>query len=264
MSSNDLADDSASPAARGFASTRWSLVVAARGEAPEARAALAVLCQAYWHPLYAYARRRLANADDAQDLTQEFFARLLEKDYLQAADPRRGKFRSFLLAAFKHFLANERERATAQKRGGGRRPLPLDFEDGERRYRHEPADATTPETLYARRWALTLLEQALARLRQEFAAAGKEALFEALKGTLTGDGTAEPYARIGRDLGLSEPAVKTAVHRLRRRYQELLRAEVAQTVASPEEVEDELRDLFAAVRREKSGPDGNLRGHLRQ
>jgi RNA polymerase sigma-70 factor (ECF subfamily) len=235
-----------------FASTRWSLVAAAgRGESPEAREALAVLCRTYWYPLYAYARR-LASADDAQDLTQEFFARLLEKDYLHAADPRRGKFRSFLLTAFKHFLAKERERAAAQKRGGGRRPLPFDFQEGECRFRHEPADPTTPETVYQRRWALTLLEQALARLRREFAGAGKEHLFEALKGALTGDGTDQPYAALGQDLGLSEQAVKTAVHRLRQRYKELLRAEVAQTVATPEEVEDELRDLFAAVRREKS------------
>jgi RNA polymerase sigma-70 factor (ECF subfamily) len=253
MSTNDLPDDSGAQAAWRFPSTRWSLVAAAgRGEAPGAPEALAVLCRAYWYPLYAYARRRLVSADDAQDLTQEFFARLLEKDYLQAADPRRGKFRSFLLAAFKHFLAKEHKRAAAQKRGGDRRLLPLDFQDGERRYHHEPADPITPETLYERRWALTLLEQALARLRQEFAGAGKGHLFEALKGTLSGDGTTEPYARIGQDLGLSEQAVKTAVHRLRRRYQELLRAEVAQTVASPEEVEDELRDLFAAVRHEKS------------
>jgi RNA polymerase sigma factor (sigma-70 family) len=253
MSTNDFPDDPGPQAACRFASTRWSIVAAAgRKESPEARAALAVLCQAYWYPLYAYARRRLARADDAQDLTQEFFARLLEKDYLQAADPRRGKFRSFLLTAFQRFLAKEHARAGAQKRGGHRRPLSLDFQDGEHRYRHEPADPTTPETLYERRWALTLLAQVFARLRQELTRAGKERLFEALKGTLAGDGTGEPYERIGRDLGLSEPAVKTAAHRLRRRYQELLRAEVAQTVASPEEVEDELRDLFAAVRREKS------------
>ena len=252
MAANDLPDASGPPAAGRFASTRWSLVAAAgRGDSPEAREALAVLCRAYWYPLYAYARRRLPGADDAQDLTQEFFARLLEKDYLQAADPRRGKFRSFLLTAFKHFLAGEHDRAAAQKRGGGRRPLSLDFQDGEHRYRHEPADPTTPETLYERRWALTLLEQTLARLRQEFTGAGKEPLFQALKGALTGDGTAGPYARVGQDLGLSEQAVKTAVYRLRRRFQELLRAEIAQTVASPEEVEDELRDLFAAVRREK-------------
>jgi RNA polymerase sigma-70 factor (ECF subfamily) len=253
MSSNPLPDEPNPHVACRFASTRWSIVAAAgRKESPEAHAALAVLCQAYWYPLYAYARRRLTSADDAQDLTQEFFARLLEKDYLQAADPRRGKFRSFLLTAFQRFLAKEHARATAQKRGGQRRPQSLEFQDGEDRYRHEPVDPTTPEALYERRWALTLLEQALARLRQEFTRAGKERLFEALKGTLTGDGTNEPYERIGRDLGLSEPAVKTAAHRLRRRYQELLHAEVAQTVASPEEVENELRDLFAAVRREKS------------
>src|SRR5262245_39236804 len=253
MSTNHFPDDPSPQAAWRFASTRWSIVAAAgRKECPEARAALAVLCQTYWYPLYAYARRRLARADDAQDLTQEFFARLLEKAYLQAADPRRGKFRPFLLTAFQRFLANEHARAAAQKRGGHRRPLPLEFQDGERRYRHEPADPTTPETLYERRWALTLLEQVLARLRQEFTRAGKERLFEALKGTLTGDGTGEPYERIGQELGLSEPAVKTAAHRLRRRYQELLRDEVAQTLASPEEIEDELRDLFAAVRRDKS------------
>lgn len=252
MSTDDLPGDPGPQAARRFASTRWSIVAAAgRKESPEAHAALAVLCQTYWYPLYAYARRRLANADDARELTQEFFARLLEKDYLQAADSRRGKFRSFLLTAFQHFLAKEHARATAQKRGGGRRALPLEFQDGEHRYLHEPADPTTPETLYERRWALTLLEQALGRLRQEFTASGKERLFEALKGTLTGDGTGEPYEQIGRDLGLSERAVKTAAHRLRRRYRELLRAEVAQTVTAPEEVEDELRDLFAAVRRER-------------
>jgi RNA polymerase sigma-70 factor (ECF subfamily) len=254
MSTDALPDDPGLPAARHFASTRWSIVAAAgRKESPDARAALAVLCQTYWYPLYAYARRRLAAAEDARDLTQEFFARLLEKDYLQAADSRRGKFRSFLLATFQHFLANEHARSTAQKRGGQGRTLSLEFQHGEHRYRHEPADLATPETLYERRWALTLLEQALARLRQEFTASGKERLFEALKGTLTGDGTSEPYEQIGRELGLSESAVKTAAHRLRRRYQELLRAEVAQTVTSPEEVEDELRDLFAAVRREKSG-----------
>lgn len=253
MSANDPPDNPGAAADRQFASTRWSLVVAAgRGEAPEARAAFAELCQAYWYPLYAYARRRLARVEDAQDLTQEFFARLLEKDYLRAADPARGRFRSFLLTAFQRFLAREHERAAALKRGGGSRPLSLDFQDGERRYGSEPADPVTPESVYERRWALTLLEQTLARLRQEFTDAGKGPLYEALKGTLTGDGAAEPYARIGEQLGLSEPAVKTAVHRLRRRYQELLRAEVAQTVASPEEVEDELRDLFAAVRREKS------------
>jgi RNA polymerase sigma factor (sigma-70 family) len=237
----------------GFATTRWSVVAAAGGgPSPEAREALAELCRAYWYPLYAYARRRSASADDAREQTQEFFARLLEKEYLQAADPRRGRFRSFLLTAFKRFLAHERDRAHAQKRGGGRPVLPLDFRAGEALYHREPADRATPEGVYERRWALTLLEQTLARLRQELVSAGKERLFECLKGTLTGE-DAGPYARAGEELGLSEQAVKVAVHRLRKRYGELLRAEIAQTVATPEEVEDELRDLFAAVRAPQSG-----------
>jgi RNA polymerase sigma-70 factor (ECF subfamily) len=242
------------PPGRRFATTRWSIVAAAgRGASPEAREALATLCRTYWYPLYAYARRQLPRAEDAQDLTQEFFARLLEKEYLQAADPRRGKFRSFLLTAFQRFLVKDRHRSAAQKRGGGRPILPLDFREGERLYQHEPADPDSPEALYERHWALRLLEQTLTRLREEFAAAGKQPLFEALKGTLTGEDVVAPYAHIAGALGLSEQAVKVAVHRLRRRYAELIRAEIAQTVASPEDVEDELRDLFAAVRGRPSG-----------
>jgi RNA polymerase sigma-70 factor (ECF subfamily) len=193
----------------------------------------------------------LSSPHDAQDLTQAFFAELLEKDYLQAADPRRGKFRSFLLTAFKHFLSRERDRASAQKRGGGRPLLSLDFRVGEDRYHLEPIDHATPESLYERRWALAILEQTLSRLRQELANAGKEKLFERLKGALAGEGLQESYAQIAEELGVSEQAVKVAVHRLRRRYQELLRAEIAETVASPEEVDEELRDLFAAVRARK-------------
>ena len=235
-----------------FASTRWSLVAAAgQHGSPESEAALATLCQLYWYPLYAYARRRLPSVLDAQDLTQEFFAELMEKNYLQGADPQRGKFRSFLLSAFKHFLAKQRDRAQANKRGGARQHLPLDFQVGERRYSLEPADHVTPDMLYERRWALTLLEQTLAQLRQEFTSAGKERLFDCLKTTLLGEGPQQPYARIAEELGMSENAVKVAVHRLRRRYQELLRAEIAQTVNSAEEVDDELRDLFAAVRMKK-------------
>jgi RNA polymerase sigma factor (sigma-70 family) len=237
------------PPAWRFASTRWSLVAAAgQGASPEAREALAVLCQTYWYPLYAYARRRLPTAEDAQDATQEFFAQLLEKDYLQAADPERGKFRSFLLTAFQRFLTKERDKTNAQKRGGGRRILPLDFQAGERRFRLEPADQATADSIYERRWALTLLEQALTRLRLEFTNAGKQQLFEQLKGTLTGDGSVEPYSQIGEALAMSEQAVKVAVHRMRQRYKELLRAEIAQTVATADEIEDELRDLFKAVR----------------
>jgi len=234
---------------RRFVTTRWSLVAAAgQGQSPEAREALATLCQIYWYPLYAYARRQLPNVDDAQELTQEFFTQLLEKDYLRAADRERGKFRSFLLTAFKRFLIKERERAGTQKRGGGRPVLSLDLLAAERQYQLEPADHATPESFYQRRWALTVLEETLARLRQELINAGKEELFVALKETLTGVDAAEPYARIGARLNLSEQAVKVAVHRLRRRYAELLRAEIASTVTTPQDVEDELRDLFAAVR----------------
>jgi RNA polymerase sigma-70 factor (ECF subfamily) len=253
MAGNDQFGNPAAQAPWRFASTRWSVVAAAgQGTSPEAQEALATLCKIYWYPLYAYARRRLASVEDAQDLTQEFFAQLLEKDYLQAADPRRGKFRSFLLTVFKHFLSKERDRANAQKRGGGRRFLPLDFQAGETRYHLEPADRGTPDTIYQRRWALTLLEQALARLRQEFTGSGKRQLFETLKATLTGDGSAGPYAQIGETLGITEQAVKVAVHRMRQRYKELLRDEIAQTVSSSEEIDDELRDLFNAVRAGKS------------
>jgi len=228
--------------------------VAAAGQGPslEAQEALATLCHIYWYPLYAYARRHVPSAHDAQDLTQAFFAQLLEKEYLQAADPERGKFRSFLLTAFKHFLSKERARAHAQKRGGGRCMLSLDFQMGESRYHLEPVDHATPERLYERGWALSILEQTLARLRQELANAGKEKLFECLKGALAGEGVQESYARIALELGLTESAIKVAVHRLRRRYQELLRAEIAQTVVAPEDVDEELRDLFAAVRVKKT------------
>jgi RNA polymerase sigma factor (sigma-70 family) len=238
---------------RRFASTRWSVVVAAgqRGS-PESEAALATLCRLYWYPLYAYARRRRPNAADAQDLTQEFFSRLLEKDYLQQADRQRGRFRSFLLTAFKHFLAKEHERAQARKRGGGRKLLPLDFDGGERRYHREPSHEATPEALFERGWALTLLEQGLVRLREELARAGKERLFESLKGALLVEDTPRSYAELAGELGMSAEALKVAAHRLRRRYRELIRAEIAQTVTTAEEIDDELRDLFAAVRAKRS------------
>lgn len=230
-----------------FATTHWSLVVAARDRAsPEAPDALAALCRAYWYPLYAFIRRRGHDADEAQDLTQEFFARLLEKDFLQDVDRERGKFRSFLLAACQHFLCNERDRARAGKRGGGRPVLPLDFPDAEGRYGREPAHQLTPEKLFERRWALTLLERVLARLREESEAAGKVALFERLKGSLVGDPAAGSYAAAAADLGSTEAAVKMAVHRLRRRYRALLEDEIAVTVG-PGQVEEEVRALFAAL-----------------
>lgn len=216
-------------------------------EAPEAQQALADLCCSYWYPLYAYIRRQGHNADQSQDLTQEFFSRLLEKDFLQAVDPRKGKFRSFLLAACKHFLSNERDRAMAQKRGGGKSMVSIDFDSADGRYQQEPAVKLTPDRLFERQWALALLERVLLRLREEFDRAGKKSLFDRLKFALTGDRGQMPYLKISQDLGMSEGAVKVAVHRLRHRYRELLRDEIGQTIDDPVHVEDEIRQLFAAL-----------------
>jgi RNA polymerase sigma-70 factor (ECF subfamily) len=234
---------------QGFATTRWSLVLAAgRGDAPEAQAALAALCEVYWYPLYAYVRRSGHPADEARDLTQEFFARLLEKHYLRAADSERGRFRSFLLTAFKRFLAKERHRARALKRGGGRRMLSLDFEQGESRFRLEPATDITAETIYERRWALTLLDRVMDRLRDDFERAGKRDDFDRLKVFLTGEAAAPNYREAAAELGTTEGAVKVAVHRLRRRFRDVVLAEIAQTVTAPEDVDEELRYLFEAIR----------------
>jgi RNA polymerase sigma-70 factor (ECF subfamily) len=231
-----------------FATTRWSLVAAAReGGSPPARAALAELCRAYWYPVYAFVRRQGNGHDTAQDLTQEFFARLLEKDALAAVDPARGRFRSFLLASCRNFLANCRDHDHALKRGGGRPTLPLDFGDADGRYGREPAHADTPERLFERRWALALLDRVLGRLSDEYAASGKAALFQRLRPYLTGDASGDPYAAAATDLGTNEGAVKVAVHRLRQRYRDTLRDEIAQTLADPAEVDDEIRALFAAL-----------------
>jgi RNA polymerase sigma-70 factor (ECF subfamily) len=230
-----------------FATTRWSLVLAA-GEEPgkgdrAGQVALSQLCQTYWYPLYAYVRRRGHSAADAQDLTQAFFTRLLEKNVIQVADPQKGKFRSFLLATLKDFLANERRRAKTLKRGGGRWPLSLEFEAGEARYRREPADERTPEDLFQRRWALTVLEQTLARLRAEYEKAGKQELFERLKDCL-GAQSVKSYQTIAAEAGMTEGSIKVAVHRLRARYRDLLRDEVAQTVGATDNLDDEVRELF--------------------
>jgi RNA polymerase sigma-70 factor (ECF subfamily) len=236
-----------------FATTRWSVVVAARdGDASQAQAALADLCRAYWYPLYAFIRHQGHPADRAQDLTQEFFARLLEKDFLGDVDREKGKFRSFLLAACKHFLANEHDRERALKRGGGRQSFSIDFRDADGRYVHEPAHGETPEREFERRWALALLDRVLVRLRGEYEAGGKGRLFGLLKARLTGDAGGAPYARVAAELGLSEGAVKVHVHRLRERYRELLREEIVQTLDDPTQVEDEIRALFAALGAEKS------------
>ena len=235
-----------------FATTHWSVVLAAahRGSR-ESEEALAALCETYWYPLYAYVRRRGHTANDARDLTQEFFAVLLEKGYLQAADRERGRFRSFLLTALKRFLAKERDRAKAQKRGGGRGLISLDVRAGEDRYALEPSHDWTPERVYERRWALTLLDEAMAQLRQRYAADKKPLVFERLKAFLTGEGQGTSYSEIGGELGMSEGAVKMAVHRLRQRYREVLRTEVAQTLADLQDVDEELKHLLAAVRGEK-------------
>ncbi|HUY35733.1 MAG TPA: ECF-type sigma factor [Pirellulales bacterium] len=234
---------------REFATTHWSVVLAAaeRGT-PRSQAALARLCETYWFPLYAFLRRQGSATHDAEDLTQAFFARVLDKNYLADVDRRRGKFRSFLLASLRHFVANERDRARAKKRGGGRCTLSLDFPSAEKRYTLEPVDDLTPERLFERQWALELLSRVLERLQTELTAAGKAAWFDALKPLLTADSHTPPYARVAERLGQSESAVKVAVHRLRRRYRRLLRDEVAQTVADPAEIDDELRQLVAALR----------------
>jgi len=231
-----------------FAATRWTMVLsAARGlQTPRAAAAMAELCRIYWYPLYAFIRRRGHPAPEAEDLTQEFFARLLEKHFLAAADREKGRFRTFLLMAVKRFLANEHDRARAQKRGGRQRIVPLEGFGPKTRYSLELADTLTPERLFERQWALALLDQVLARLQKEMAAGGKAALFESMKGHLAGS-RGESYAATAARLGKSEGAVKVAVHRLRRRYRELLQEEIAHTVAGPEEIEEEIRYLFACV-----------------
>jgi RNA polymerase sigma factor (sigma-70 family) len=231
-----------------FVTTHWSVVLTAgRTDTTRARGALERLCQTYWYPLYAYVRRRGNSPEDAQDLTQEFFARLLEHNWIGRADKQRGRFRSFLLSAMNHFLADEWDKARAQKRGGGLAPLPLQFDTAETRYCHEPADPVTPEQNYERRWALTLLDEVLRRLRTEYEQDGRGELFAALHPCLVGDRTSQPYTELAAKLGISEGTVKSAVHRLRQRYRQLLRDEIAQTVAEPGEVDEELRHLFAVL-----------------
>lgn len=231
-----------------FATTRWSLIVAAgRSSAPEARAAMETLCQCYWTPLYEFARRRGSPSADAADLTQGFFAVLLEKDYLQTADQDRGRFRSFLLTAFKRFLMNEHDRATALKRGGGVQVVAINADEAESHVGIEPADDRTPEILFERRWAITLLDRVLGQLEQEMSEKGRSQLFECCRGCLTGVGLDEQYASIASRCGVTEAAVKVTVHRLRARYRELLIEEVRQTVASDADVADELQALMRAV-----------------
>ena len=236
------------PGAEYFLSTHWSVVLAAgRSDSVSAQAALAWLCTNYWYPLYAYVRRQGHTADDARDLTQEFFARLLAKNYLADVAREKGKFRSFLLAALKHFLANEWDRAKAIKRGGGQIPISFDDTDAETRYRLEPVDTLSADKIFERRWALTLLDQVMGLLRQEYADSGKMELYELLKDRLIGASDAAPYAKLAAQLNMSAGAVKVTVHRLRRRYRDLLRQQIAQTVSSPAEIEDEIRNIIKVL-----------------
>ena len=228
-----------------FVTTHWSLVLSAGGsDTTQAAQALEELCRVYWYPLYCYVRRRGHSPHDAQDLTQDFFARLLEANWVARADQSRGRFRTFLLTAMERFLANEWDKVRALKRGGGQRPLPLQLDTAETRFGAEPADTQSPEQVFERRWALTLLDEVLRRLEAEHQAEGKAGLFAALRPCLVGDRESLPYDQIARATALSEGAVKVAVHRLRQRYRELLRAEIAHTVASTDEVDAEMRHLF--------------------
>lgn len=232
------------PSAR-FATTRWSLVLAAGGtETDLARPALGKLIETYWYPLYAFLRRKGHSAEDAADLTQEFLAHLLERNHLELADPERGRFRSFLLTAFERFVVDDLRRAGRKKRGGGRSPLRLSLLEAEDRYRLEPADHRTPESLYERRWAMTLLETAFRRLEEEHVASGRAALFAVVKPVLGGDRGARPYAEIALELKMKEGALKTLIHRMRRRFRTLLRAEIAETVSDPRDIDEEVRHLF--------------------
>jgi RNA polymerase sigma-70 factor (ECF subfamily) len=232
-----------------FRTTHWSVVIrAGRDDSSQAGAALNELCEIYWYPLYAFARRQGSSPAEAEDLTQAFFARLFERNFVASADPDKGRFRAFLLTLFRRFLANEWNRQHRQKRGGYRTCLSVDAALAESRYGAEPVSGDPPDVLYDRQWALTLLEQVMRRLQAEYVESGRARLFERLEACLSRDETAWRYADIARELGVSEAAVKMAMQRLRARYRALLREEIAKTVASPKDVEVELSHLFSAFR----------------
>ena len=238
------------PATRGdaFVTTRWTLVLdAGRKSSPHSDRALAELCQTYWYPLYAFVRRQGKTKEDAEDLVQAFFARFLEKNCLDGLSAGRGKFRAFLLASLKHFLANEWDRSQRQKRGGGVEHLSLNWQDADDRFHLDPPDPASPDRTFDREWALALLERVIARLREECVSGGKAALFEQAKGFLMVGHEVIPYAQAATELGLDDGAVRVAVHRLRKRYRELLRDEIAQTLDDPALVAEELRALQAAL-----------------
>ena len=244
---NQDADKLTGEMARDFRTTHWSVVLEAGGAGASARSALETLCRNYWYPLYVFVRRRGYDTHQAQDLTQEFFARLLASESLKTAQPERGRFRTFLLGALKNFLANDWRDARRLKRGGGAEFLSWDALDSERRYALEPTDGEAPETLFDRRWAQAVVTAALERLEAEMRREGTGERCVALKSFLQGGGDAESYAATGERLGLSVPATKSAIFRMRRRYGELIREEIAQTVGSPEEVEAEIQHLIALL-----------------
>jgi RNA polymerase sigma-70 factor (ECF subfamily) len=228
-----------------FTTTHWSVVLAAgETQTPQSAQALEALCRAYWFPLYAYVRRQGYAPEDSRDLTQDFFARFLDKNYVTHALPERGKFRTFLLTSLKHFLVSEWRKTERQVRGGGPAFIPWDADAAEQCYAAEPPGELTAEKMYEKRCAIALMERVLARLRDEYHAADKDRLFEQLKSCVWGNQSAQPYAEMAAELGLTEGAVKTSVHRLRQRCRELLRAEVAHTVARPEDIDEELRHLI--------------------
>jgi RNA polymerase sigma factor (sigma-70 family) len=247
-SESNLRDDV--PKAPAFVTTHWSVVLAAaRTDTTQAQTALEQLCRLYWYPIYHFVRRQGYATHDAQDLTQEFFARMLEKNWIAHADQSRGRFRSFLLFVLKRFLAVEWHKANAQKRAVNRRCLPLPLDSAETRYNREPDESSTPEQAFEKQWALTLLETVLHQLRDDYQQDGNERLFETLKPCMTGRSELQPYAALAAQLQMSEGAVKVAVHRLRGRYRERLKAEIAHTVASPADVESEMRHLFRVLTR---------------
>jgi len=231
-----------------FPRTRWSVVLAAsQPHSPESAAALEAICRAYWHPLYAYARRSGQSPHDAQDLTQAFFALLLEKQWLESADRAKGRLRSFLVVAFKNFMSKEWRRASAQRRGGGQAPMELDSSFAESHYAVDAATHLGPDEVFDRQWALTLLDLTLKRLQGEFAAAGKPGDFDALKDCLMAAHGAIDYSAIARELDVNAGAARVAVHRLRKRFREIYREEISQTVAEGADLDDELRHLAAAL-----------------
>lgn len=237
-----------SPNAGAFATTQWSVVLSAGcSDSNVAHAAMAQLCERYWYPLYAYLRQRNRSSEDAEDLVQGFFERVLQSHWLDRVTPERGRFRSWLLASLRHHLADERDRDRALKRGGGAPVVSLDALDAEARFQSEPADPRTPEQLYDRRWALTVLREALSQLRADYNLAGKSSLFEALQPTLPGGSGQVRYDDLGSSLGMTEGAVKVAVHRLRHRYRDLVRRVVAETLESPELVDSELEHMMSAL-----------------